>query len=268
MEQTGRILLFAKGASYLVSTLKQAIEAGGNKVLQVDSSAEAIPQVGDDIVAILMYLDRDLVERADILVYVKDLSSEKRLPVFLIGIPEEIGTVCNVIPNWLVKERFVRPVDCIEVAKTINDFVKIQIKKINELKKILAVDDSGVYLREINTWLKDKYQVSLANSGIAAMKHLGSDKPDLILLDYEMPICNGKQILEMIRDDADCASIPVIFLTGNGNKDTIVELMAHNVSGYLLKSLPAEEIVKYVDDFFERKKEEEDNMARASHVNV
>ena len=66
-------------------------------------------------------------------------------------------------------------------------------------KRILVVDDSGAMLRSVKGWLEDKYQVVLANSGTMAIKYLAIRKPDLILLDYEMPICDGKQVLEMIR---------------------------------------------------------------------
>ena len=75
-------------------------------------------------------------------------------------------------------------------------------------------------------------------------------KVDLILLDYEMPIVSGKTIFEMIRSEADFASIPVIFLTGQNDKQTIMEVLELKPDGYLLKSMEPAEIIKAVDDFF------------------
>ena len=116
------------------------------------------------------------------------------------------------------------------------------------------MDDSGAMLRSVKSWLEDKYQVILANSGAMAIKYLATNRPDLVLLDYEMPIVNGKQVLEIIKSESDFSGIPVIFLTGKNDAKTITEVMLLKPEGYLLKSTRPEEIVKTIDDFFEKKK--------------
>ena len=47
-----------------------------------------------------------------------------------------------------------------------------------------------------------------------AIKYLALNIPDLILLDYEMPIVDGRQFMQMIREDTEFQNIPIIFLTG------------------------------------------------------
>ena len=81
-------------------------------------------------------------------------------------------------------------------------------------KHIILVDDNAEFLRSIKTVLEEKYSVSLAISASSAMTIMGKRKPDLILLDYDMPICNGKMMLEMIRADENLKYVPVfcIFL--------------------------------------------------------
>ena len=116
------------------------------------------------------------------------------------------------------------------------------------------VDDSGAMLRTVKEWLQDKYQVVLANSGAMAIKCLAVNRPDLILLDYEMPICDGRQVLEMIRAESDFSDIPVIFLTGKNDKESVMKVTALKPEGYLLKSMDSESIIKAIDDFFEKKK--------------
>ena len=150
-----------------------------------------------------------------------------------------------------VEEKFTRPIDVNEVADDIATYVSTHNS--HEKKSILAVDDSGVFLREINSWFSEDYKVALVNSGINAIKYLGSHRPDLILLDYEMPICNGKQVLEMIRSDTECGDIPVMFLTSNGDRDTILDIMPLDVAGYLLKTQSAGEIKKAVDAFLAKR---------------
>ncbi|MDE6739670.1 MAG: response regulator, partial [Lachnospiraceae bacterium] len=74
---------------------------------------------------------------------------------------------------------------------------------------------------------------------------------------YEMPVVDGKQVLEMIRTEHDFADIPVMMLTNKGDKETIMQVMALKPQGYLLKSMEPAKIVKSIDDFFEEIKRKE-----------
>lgn len=119
-------------------------------------------------------------------------------------------------------------------------------------KKILVVDDSSVILQAMKELLYKDYAVSTAKSGLAAIRSMTLDKPDLVLLDYEMPVCDGKQILEMIRAEEELAGIPVIFLTGRGDKESVKNVIALRPAGYLVKSMKPEEIKGNIDMFFEK----------------
>ena len=72
----------------------------------------------------------------------------------------------------------------------------------------------------------------------------------MILLDYEMPVVNGKQTLEMLRWEKSFSDIPVIFLTGRNDPEIVKDLLSLKPAGYLLKSLKPTEIKKYIDAFF------------------
>jgi CheY-like chemotaxis protein len=121
-------------------------------------------------------------------------------------------------------------------------------------KKVLVVDDSGAMLRNVKGWLEDSYQVILANSGTMAIKYLSTNRPDLVLLDYEMPVVNGKQVLEMIRTENEFRDIPVMFLTGKNDRESIEQVMSLKPEGYILKTTKPEQIVQMIDEFFERRK--------------
>ena len=137
-------------------------------------------------------------------------------------------------------------------AKKIDEFIKEHGKHVK--KKILVVDDSGIMLRNIKRWLEDKYQVILANSGAMAIKYLATNRPDLVLLDYEMPVIDGSQVLEMIRTETDFCDIPVIFLTGKNDKESIMKVLELKPEGYLLKSMEPQKIIDEIDNFFEKQK--------------
>lgn len=87
-----------------------------------------------------------------------------------------------------------------------------------------------------------------------AIKYLSTNRPDLVLLDYEMPIVDGRQVLGMIRSESEFSDIPVIFLTSKGDKESVMQVMDLKPDGYLLKTMPPEQIKQSIDTFFQRKK--------------
>ncbi len=121
-------------------------------------------------------------------------------------------------------------------------------------KKLLVVDDSDFMLRAMRELLGGDYDVITANSGLSAIRDISLDRPDLILLDYEMPVCSGDQVLEMIRSEKDLTDIPVIFLTSRVDKESVRKAISLRPEGYLSKSLPPETVKRKIDDFFEKRK--------------
>lgn len=104
-----------------------------------------------------------------------------------------------------------------------------------EPKKILIVDDSPILLRNMKAVLEEKYTVFLATSGEQAIKFIPRKKPDLILLDYEMPGWDGKKTYEILKAEEDTKDIPVIFLTGKADKVHIYSALETRPAGYILK---------------------------------
>ena len=85
------------------------------------------------------------------------------------------------------------------------------------IHKILVVDDSKTELHFLSELLhKRGYSVRTAASGEEAMKRLGEDKPDLILMDVVMPGQNGFQLTRTITRDPRFADVPVIMCTSKG----------------------------------------------------
>lgn len=118
---------------------------------------------------------------------------------------------------------------------------------------ILIVDDSLAILQHMNKLLMKDYDITQADSSLSAIRNIAYNRPDLILLDYEMPVCDGRQTLEMIRSDKEFADIPVIFLTGKGDPESVKKVKALKPAGYLLKNLEPVTIKKNIDEFFKNK---------------
>lgn len=119
----------------------------------------------------------------------------------------------------------------------------------NPKPKVLVVDDSATIRTGMKTLLGEDYDVLVAESGISAIRAITLDKPDLVLLDYEMPVCDGRQTLEMLRSVKEFASLPVVFLTGRSDPESVRKVMALNPTGYLLKYLKPAELKQKIDAF-------------------
>lgn len=195
-------------------------------------------------------------ENMELVVYLKDKCVEEDKLIFVSGYTTDINEVVALLPEAIVGGTIERPVN----TKTVADIIDRRIANAGEnfnKKHILVVDDSGESLRAIKSWLSNRYNVSMVNSAANAISFLTNNDPDLILLDYEMPVCSGPQLLEMIRAEAKTSSIPVIFLTSKDDKESVQKVLALHPQGYLLKTLTPDRIVASVDEFFQLQKAHE-----------
>lgn len=161
---------------------------------------------------------------------------------------------CAIAPQ-LAESGIGTAIDPENAMKQIDTFLKKNKKeneKASQKKKILVVDDSAVVIELMKELLGETYELSFANSGLAAIRSLSLNRPDLILLDYEMPVCNGKQILEMIRAEKDLADSAVIFLTSRVDRESVQKVLSLKPAGYLSKGLKPEEIKSNIDEYFRR----------------
>ena len=116
-------------------------------------------------------------------------------------------------------------------------------------KKILVVDDDTEQLIHIKEQLEEFYNVTPVKSGDAAFKYLLKHKPDLILLDYLMPVQDGPMVLRSLREVEEYSDIPVIFLTGMTEKNTVIKTLTQlKPQGYIVKPAKKSEIVAKIID--------------------
>lgn len=108
---------------------------------------------------------------------------------------------------------------------------------------VLAVDDDASNLRFLQEILKEDYQVYLAPSGERALAFLETKRPDLILLDVEMPQMSGYDVIRTIKQNKQWSDIPIIFLTGLEGRDNEKEALDLGAVDYILKPISTE-IVK------------------------
>ena len=176
----------------------------------------------------------------------------ERLQVsLLIDTGEGYFAYCMSSRRHLFKKADAEPINTANAMTEVTKYLTIREGRLKP--KILVVDDSATLRMGIKKLLSKDYDVALAQSGAAAIRCIILDKPDLVLLDYEMPVCNGKQVLEMIRSEETLADVPVIFLTGRTDLETVKKLIALKPEGYLAKYLKPEEIKQKIDAYFQKK---------------
>lgn len=116
-----------------------------------------------------------------------------------------------------------------------------------EKKHVLIVDDNVMTLRTTKQMLESKYSVAVAASTAQAFMAIAKKRPDVILLDYEMPVVDGEAAIKMLYEDEEVNDIPVLFFTGTADKETVQKLLALNPAGYILKPPSEEQLVSLIE---------------------
>ena len=118
------------------------------------------------------------------------------------------------------------------------------------IQKILLVDDSKTELHFLAELLSKRgYSVRTAENGDEAMRRLGEETPDLILMDVVMPGQNGFQLTRSITRDPRFANVPVIMCTSKNQETDKVWGMRQGARDYIVKPVNAEELVAKIHAF-------------------
>ena len=248
-----KILLIRKGKSFMLNTIVKNLTAEGYELIESEPTMEDICDHKGDTELILMFLGEYVDNVTSALVYLKDICTEEDKLLVLVGTVPEIDTVTQTIPAALVAASFPRPFDMKKLTAQL-DWLLEANDDLAKRKSILLVDDDGTFLKMVKDWLSAKYRVTIVTSGAQAMMYIADNTPDLILLDYEMPVISGPQVLEMIRSETRLDDLPVIFLTGKGDRESVMKVLALKPDGYLLKSMERPKLIAAIDEFFEKRK--------------
>ena len=170
--------------------------------------------------------------------------------MMLIGEANEHQELLDKLPQISMCKWVNRPVDMNSLEKLLEEMngnAPVAAQDVKK-KRILIVDDDPSYAKMVREWIKDKYRVDIVTAGMQAITFLvkvpPEEKVDMILLDYEMPIVDGPQVLQMLRQEPATAGIPVMFLTGIGTREAVGRVMELKPDGYILKSITREDLLK------------------------
>ncbi|MBQ9632322.1 MAG: response regulator [Lachnospiraceae bacterium] len=252
-----RVLLVSAQQSFMVNAMVKNLSDESFEVVQVtpDVRDASRHRTWDIPSIVLIYLDRDAGDITEFLVFVKDRLIEDRdgVRLFLVGNEEELEAAQRILPSRLTAGVFSRPLNVKDLVERLNELVE-NVGESDRRKRILVVDDDATMLRVLKLWLSDHYQVYMANSGMNALSLLARKEVDLILLDYEMPVASGPEVLQMLRSEPTTSHLPVMFLTAKNDKESVMKVMELKPERYLLKTMPPDVLLQNIDEFFAMQK--------------
>ncbi len=244
-----KMIVVGEKESFLTRVLVKKVQDVGFVCNFVKWEINDINSSLEDVELITLFMDEGDKPSNEVLHFLTDTMQEKNLQMIVIGEQNEVQFIVDHVASDLIYKTFLRPVDNNSYTSTVSDyFAKLESGEFR--KSILVVDDDPQYLTMIREWLKGTYKVSMANSGLQAIKWLGKNKVDLILLDHEMPVTSGPQVLEMLRSDSETSNIPVMFLTGKGDKESVMAVVALKPEGYFLKGIQKAELLQKLQEYF------------------
>ena len=121
-------------------------------------------------------------------------------------------------------------------------------------EKILVVDDEPDFVSFLRQFLENRdYEVICAADGKEALEKVTNEKPDLVLLDANMPVMNGWDTLKHFRENPASEDIPVIMVTAYAQRQDIAAATAWGVDGYITKPVDFALLLEIVNETLESK---------------
>ena len=233
------IYVIGDSSRMVVHSFLEDLKSAGLSVHTMPANVAYIQEFPKTPIQVVVCFDDDMTE--EVMKYLRKAAREFGWSLYLIGKitglslneKNEIEAIPGVhFPYWPVP-----------VEKLLEEIKRNR-------KHILVVDDDIMMLRSLRSWLGEAFDVHPAPSGAAALEFLQHNTVDLVLLDYEMPNMNGKEVLEHIRSSVSTKSLPVMFLTAKDDRTTVMNVMDLRPKGYILKTSTPDEIKHTVFAFF------------------
>ena len=249
----GNIVIISSNEGIIIRGLEKKLQGAGYSVdyvgMDTDKLLVCLP-VADVFVLYLNGIEGCLVK---IINQVDTYAAEHNIPILVVGEKEDKDAFHSTVAMLTDQKWFARPLDMDEFIEYIDNIIINSAEEKTESSKknsLLIVDDDPMFGKIMCEWLKAVYHVKNVTSGMEAISLLATEHVDLILLDYEMPILSGPKVLEMFRADSRTKDIPVVFLTGISDKESISKVLEFKPQGYFLKTTPKMELLGWLSNFF------------------
>lgn len=243
-------ILFIKGDDGFIpkAIIKKLVEARFDVICLPDDLDE-ISHNRNKADMMFYYLSSDSAHMQPTLQYLFELCQNEHKTLSLAGEPFNMSKAKKLDVNDLIYATYERPINIDFLVQKMQNLSDSHAEY-NRVKTLLVIDDDNDFLQVMYHWLKYSYKVDSVRSGTEAIYYLNRIRPDLVLLDYEMPGLDGYQVLDQIRKNPLTSQVPIVFLTGRNDRESVMRILKRKPDGYLLKSMKKDELLDSLDRFF------------------
>lgn len=123
--------------------------------------------------------------------------------------------------------------------------------KVEKHKKILVIDDDVNFLRIMKIYLRERYDVMAISTTRTAIEYLRTHTPDLILLDYYMPLYNGADIMRVAKKGNMARGTKFVLISGSMDVNMLNECITLGLDGAISKTAAKDEILAKLQKILE-----------------
>lgn len=234
----GRVLVVDRNPE-IANLVETYLVGQGYEVEKAHSAEEAIQKArttNPQVITLDVMLDDG--DGFDLLQAFKDDPLTANIPVVVLSIVCDEGRSCRLG----AAEYLEKPIDKSRLISIINNLVGSVASPV-----ILVVDDDRSIVSVLSTTLKGKgFSVAAAYDGAEAMAAIRKKKPTLVLLDLQMPVMDGYQVIEAVKTDPDLKDIPIVVMTAHQIDRSRIDILGL-AETKLDKPFAPEELVRRVE---------------------
>jgi len=236
-------IIYVDDVSTSLVTLKRRL-SGYYEIFPAESSEvlfKTLKIVIPDI--ILLDINMPEVDGYEVIKTLKENKSYAHIPVIFFTSNHDRESVIKGLSLGAV-DYILKPFETTSLIECIEKHVnESRIEREDNTKpRILAVDDVVSILKTIKAALHANYKVHTINKPESVLDFLKLRKPDLILLDYLMPVYNGFELIPMIRELPEYEETPIIMLTSEGTVFNIKEAISLGACDFIVKPFKENEL--------------------------
>lgn len=209
-------------------------------------SGEALVQYLERVRVDLILLDIEMKGMSGIQTYdiVKGMAHTNNIPIIFLTGKDDKSTVLKCVGRG-ADGYIVKPVDRRTLQKKVEDIL-IKYEENKSDKIILMVDDDPNFLKVAKLKLSKFYNILTVTSGKTALDYLAEHNVDLIILDYFMPLFDGKNVLAILKKNEKTKDIPVVMLSSLARDEILAACSKTKPDGAVTKSAGLEDLVDII----------------------
>ena len=250
MKAKRNVVYIGQEQHIVTQAVENRLSEAGFNVVAIPSDIDAINKSRNSTDTFLCYLDYTSPKTEIVMHYLADLCRDEHKSMCLIMDNATRTQVKKMESAQWAAHIYVRPLDMNDIAEDLAELSDAH-DEFRRKKSILVVDDDSDFLMIMNYWMKNHYNIVGVNSGVEAVTYLQHHAaPDLILLDYQMPDLDGYDVMQWLHGTPQTRDIPIIFLTGVSDRESVMRIVKHKPDGYLLKTSRKSELLDALERFF------------------